>query len=462
MHQSAIYRRFSLTCCAAASLLFFAGGGSIKLARAACVTPNAQCEVSDGSTQTPPSGIPTSAGTGKSNAALAASNASTIQGTNLVVDAPLTNHYAGWAGINSTLDLTNATVTGWGGLHADGAGSSIVLQGGSVNTTDSAIFLRGINLPGGGTSATLNGDVALTATGTMPTVFLEANGESSSFVMNGGSITGMTGGAMLFSSSNRTVDLTNVVVTSGGSYGINGATGGNSTLNIRGGSITHASTNTGGAVQFTKGGNVLVDGTIVKNTGAGAGVFIGNNNANSNLVMQNQFEVEAHGQYAIGVNIQRNAKAELKDGKITTYGAGGGTASMGIWVVGNAQALPLAAERVTVQTQGTNAHGIFLQTGASTLQDVDVAVNGLAIGLGSVGAATSVQMTKGSINAAGANAGRVCQQWWPGGSGWRSGQFPEQHHGRHWCAGSVGFQRHDHEWEHGDDGRCVCARPVFS
>jgi len=384
-------------------LSYIAGGAAF----AAC-NPGAQCKASDGLVTTAPAGgsfIP--AGAGKPNAALAATADSTIQGLSLTVTAAADNTYAGYAAAGSTLDLSQATITGWGGLHADGAGGSIILDGGSIKTTDSALFLKGVNLPGGGASATLTNGVNLTSTGNAVAVMIDANG-ANSFTMTGGSITGLTLGGLLFGGGNatKTVNLTNVTINSGGSYGINGggSGGANNVLNIIGGSITHAGTSASGAVHFTMGGNVLVDGAIVKNTGAGDGVSIGNNNAASSLVMQNQFEVQAHGQGAIGVNIQRNGKAELKDGTITTYGD---NAAYGIWVVPNAQSAPLVAERVTVQTSGEDAHGIITYKGTSTLLDVDVKVNGRAYGIASIGSGTSIQMTNGSVNAAGANAQAV-------------------------------------------------------
>jgi len=360
---------------------------------AACVS-GAQCQASDGLLTVAPSGgsfVP--AGTGKPNAALAATAGSTIQGTNLSISASANNTYAGYARTGSTLDLTNSTINGWGGMHASGTGSHILMDGGSVNAVDNAIYLE----PGG--SADLS-HVNLSSTGNAVAVWLR--GGNSHFSMSGGSLTGTTLGGIQFSGSNNVVNLTNVTITSGGVYGVSnhnlGST--NNVLNLYGGSITHTSTAANAAVHFAGSGKLLIDGTIVKATGLGHAVLVGSTNGTSSLTARNNFDFETNANNAIGVNINNNGIADLKDGKITTKGNG----AIGIRIFSTANATPLTAERVTVETSGSNAHGIYSNVGQSSLRDVDIKVNGPAFGLVSINPSTDIHMTGGSIHAAGADA----------------------------------------------------------
>ncbi|WP_338061937.1 autotransporter outer membrane beta-barrel domain-containing protein [Ventosimonas gracilis] len=221
--------------------------------------------------------------------------------------------------------------------------------------------------------------------------------------MSGGSLTGTTLGGIDFSGSNNVVDLSNVTITSGGVYGVANHNLGsnNNVLNLYGGSITHASTNGNAAVHFGGSGNLLIDGTIVKATGLGHAVLVGSTNGTSSLTARNNFDFETNANSAVGVNINNNGIADLKDGKITTKGNG----AIGIRIFSTANATtPLTAERVTVETSGANAHGIYSDVGQSTLRDVDIKVNGQAIGLASLNPNTDIQMTGGSIHAAGAGA----------------------------------------------------------
>jgi len=81
------------------------------------------------------------------------------------------------------------------------------------------------------------------------------------------------------------------------------------------------------------------------------------------LIAQGGFNFESFGINAFGVNINNNAHATLKDGKITTHGDG----TRGIMAFLISQALPLIAERVQIETYGINANGIELHQGSSSL-----------------------------------------------------------------------------------------------
>jgi len=82
-----------------------------KLGFAACVTDNAQCEVSDGSNQFPGNMTFVPSGTGENNAAIIATNGSNIYGNNITINTPLNpNNYAGFVGASSYIYLTDSTI----------------------------------------------------------------------------------------------------------------------------------------------------------------------------------------------------------------------------------------------------------------------------------------------------------------------------------------------------------------
>jgi len=360
---------------------------------AACIS-GGQCEESYGLVTTAPNGssfVP--AGTGKPNAALVATNGSTIEGENLTISGSTNNSYSGYAGAGSTLDLTDATINAWGGLHANGVGSKILMKDGTISTTDTTIEL----LSGGSAELT---DVDLSVSGSNKLVVRVM--DNSSFTMKGGSITGMQLLGAMEIAGGTTVNLTDVTVNSAGLYGIGRYfnSSSNNVLNLRGGSVTHNSTNGNAAVQFGGSGDGLIDGTIVKATGLGMAVMVVSTNGTSHLTARN-FDFSSVGAYAHGLNVNQNGVANLKDGRITTYGNN----AFGIWVspTGN-QASALVAENLKVETHGVQAHGIYAMRGLSKLTHVDIEVKGAAFGLASHGVTSDVHMTHGSIHATGANA----------------------------------------------------------
>jgi|GEM_PF-659973 len=404
-------------CASVSGIVFtFWLGQGVDHAVAACVS-GSQCKVSDGSTQTPPSGDNfTSIGAGQNNAALVVNgNGGTIQGNNLIVNAVSAGHYAAFVGAGgSTLNLNNSSLTGDYGIYADNrfnGAASIVMNGGSITSNSrNALYLRARNIPGSSVSAVLN-NVDITATGsTSEAVHISLIG-TNSLTMNGGSITSASTGIRAYllgsgiNNKGANINLTNVTINSGGSLGgVVISAGSNnlpSNLNIIGGTIIHSGTANAAAVDFAAGGNVLIDGAVVKNIGGRAAVSLKGNTSNGAfLSAQNGFEFETVGDNATALIINDYAGAQLYDGKITTHG----NDSIGIWGWNSSSATPLIAERVKVETHGMSAHGIYLEGGNSTLLDVDIKVNGFAYGLAGRGSATTIKMTNGSIDAAGIDA----------------------------------------------------------
>jgi len=380
--------------CSAAFFLGETGGNPIAFAN--CITDGGLCKVSDGSTQTPSNLTFSPSDIGRNNAALVVTNASTIEGSNLTISTPLQNgFYAGFVGADSTLYMTDSSITAsWHGLYMDGPGSTIVMQNGSITAENTALFLKGNHL-GDATIHLTNVD--LSSTGNAVAVRIDSNGNNS-FNMDGGSVTGLTLGAILATGNNQTIKLNGVTINSAGSYGVShgssGATG--NQLDIIGGTIIHQSTNGNGALHFL-GGDVLIDGTVVKNTGLGSAVMLGPSGGTSRLRAQNGFEFEAFGSDVYGININNTGQAFLYDGKITTHGNQG----RGIMAFANANPQPLHAERVQVETHGVNGHGIEIRGGSSTLIDVDIKVNNPAVGLMAFGNQINLDMTGGSVEAAG-------------------------------------------------------------
>jgi len=367
------------------------------VAFANCVSDGGRCEVSDISTQAPSNLNFSPTAQGINNAALVATGGGIIQGQNLTITTPFSDgFYAGFAGTNSHLDLTGTLINGWHGLHAVGANSALSLNNTSITTEKSAIFLQG-NF-GGTASATLT-NVDLTSTG-MDEVVVQINSNGNNkFSMDGGSITGMNLGGVSAGGDNQTVKLSNVTVNSGGSYGVDISSSGASgnQLDIIGGSIIHQGTNTSGAVNFA-GGDVLIDGAVIKNIGTGSAVGLNFSSSISRLTAKNNFDFESFGNGAAGLNINNTGQAFLQDGKITTHGDFG----YGIIAFDSSHPLPLHAERVKIETHGTNAHGIQLGGGSSTLVDVDIKVNNPAAGLLAFGNQVKLEMTGGSVDSAGA------------------------------------------------------------
>jgi len=108
-----------------------------KLGFAACVTDNAQCEVSDGSNQFPGNMTFVPSGTGESNAALIATSGSNIYGNNITINTPLNpNNYAGFVGAGSYIYLTDSTINSWFGLRSEGM---LVINNTQIETQDHGI-----------------------------------------------------------------------------------------------------------------------------------------------------------------------------------------------------------------------------------------------------------------------------------------------------------------------------------
>jgi len=108
-----------------------------KLGFAACVTDNAQCEVSDGSMQYPNNMTFVPSGTGESNAALIATNGSEIYGYNITISTPLNaGYYAGLVDASSYGYLTDSTINSWFGLRSEGM---LVINDTSIETQDYGI-----------------------------------------------------------------------------------------------------------------------------------------------------------------------------------------------------------------------------------------------------------------------------------------------------------------------------------
>jgi len=137
----------------------------------------------------------------------------------------------------------------------------------------------------------------------------------------------------------------------------------------------------------------------------------------SSIITDNSSSASASETAAIW--LEDAARAILQDSTITTYGDN----IHGIWDAGADYLLsdpyiPLVAERVQIETNGAQAHGIQLDgsflrsrnTASYYLRDVNITVNGTAAGLflngktPPLGSTINVTMENGSINAAGTNA----------------------------------------------------------
>jgi len=374
-----------------------------QVALAAC-TPGAQCVVNDGSLRTVADETFVAAASGPFNAALVATGTnSTIVGERLTLNAqPSLGFMAAFAGSNSTIVLEDSSVTGWYGLRADGFGSVISMENGTINAQDRAVHLLNsgaislTNVVIQSSSKEYGVDVGYSLGGT----------GGNSFFMTGGSITNDTSAALSYSNSSA-VTLTDVDISGRGAWSIYGSSGGlYNYFSMTGGTVNHVG-NPGSetAVQLGHGDAELDGVRIISNTG---GIRSMSDTGPVNLDMKN-FVIEAGNKsFGDGIEANKNSRVRLEDGSIKTLG----DTAHGIWYSENQSNPLLDLDRVKIETFGASAMGVLSQTGHGTLDDVDIAVHGSgAYGLyhnpNSSADPSSIVMTGGSIAADGNGAGGV-------------------------------------------------------
>jgi len=373
-----------------------------QAALAAC-TSGAQCVVNDGSLLTVADQTFVSAASGSLNAALVATGSgSTIVGERLTLIAqPSLGFTAAFAGSNSTIVLKDSSVTGWYGLRADGFGSVISMENGTIKANDRAVYL----LNSGAMSLT-NVDIQSSSKESAVDIGSLGGTGGNSFFMTGGSITNDTSTVLSYSNSSA-VTLIDVDINGSGSWSIYGSSGGlYNYFSMTGGTVTHTG-NSGSETAMQLGhGDAEIDGTrIISSTG---GIRTQSDIGPVNLDMKN-FVIEAGNKsFGDGIEANKNSRVRLEDGSIKTVGDSG----HGIWYSPSQSDPLLDIDRVKIETFGASAMGVLSQAGHGKLDDVDIGVHGSgAYGLYhnplSSSVASSLVMTGGSIAADGNGAGGV-------------------------------------------------------
>jgi len=363
------------------------GGGAeffLKPAFAAC-TPGAQCEA-NGFSETPANNSNFQAiGAGANNAALVSTNGGLITGSqiNAGMPVPLTTPgwYAAFIETGGSMDLTNSTLSGWLGLHANTG--SFALNGGKVEAVERAIRLHA------GASAVLDGVNVDYTNGVNSEAVVVS---SSSLTMTGGKIDSKSG-AIGVLGTNSTATLTDVDLISTGPA-ISFA--GNSSITVNGGSITQSYTDTY-AILAGLGTLTVDDGTNITSAGGGISLF----NTTGDF---SNFNVTLTGTKSDGgIRIRQGSTATLKTGSISTKG----NIAYGIYVEGsNTESAPLMADDVSITTEGNFANAVFSRgSGTSTLADMTIKTSGgTAHGINSEGVNASIRMTGGTIGTTGATS----------------------------------------------------------
>jgi len=351
----------------ALAALLFAGAAS-NAVWAAC-TPGSQCRVDDGSTQIRANEQFQAVSTNTENAALVVTNNSTLNGVNLSASAPATGEYGAYADAGGALNLTGTNITGWAGLYANGAGSTVVMTGGAIHASDAANVGTGAVAVRQGADVTLN-DVAVSS----DSVAVRVENSGSSLVMTGGSIDAVSGG-LTYNGGSGSVDVTldDVDITAQGGYGIAGVAG-NNTLTINGGAIRNLSAVQGSSSGVNVGGGVTrIRDALIKSGDVALRTF-----GSVDLADVEAANVHFHTRHAngTGVLINQNAIARLEGGSIVTEGGNAAGISVVPDASAQAQAAPLTVIGVTMETSGDDAQGVEIQGGTANLVNTDITVKG--------------------------------------------------------------------------------------
>jgi len=306
---------------------FFGVLGVMGSACASCPL-NAQCVVDDGSSQNIEDKSLKSAGTHPKNAALVVGNGSSVNGKNLELAAPLDSYsFGAYVHSGASVNLKDSTITGMFGIESKGAGTVIHMQGGRIETINSAVR------------------IADGATITLDHVDLESTSKSA------------------------------VIQSHPSGSGAN--------IYIIGGSVTYSAARdpqTGPAAAIGAGrGKTFIDGTKITSTSGGVQAFGGGPGVLSQLEMKN-FSVATTEHSSHGINVNSRAIARLEKAIITTTGEH----AKGI-IVYSGEDSALYAKDISITTQGYQAHGVQAINSTSRLEDLDITIEGAANGLHSYG-----------------------------------------------------------------------------
>lgn len=238
-----------------------------------------------------------------------------------------------------SLSLTDTKITAVRALLANGSGSSIIMTGGSVNTSATH--------GDGGVTAKNSGHVTLNDVTYAGNSRLSAEGVGSVLVLNGGSI-------------------------------------------VLGDSLNYA------AVEASAGGSVFVDGTKI--TSITTSIMVGAGTSDVSYLSAKNFDITSTS--GDGINSNTYSRTILSNGKIyTTADDGSGIWASGRTMAG-ADRAEVTGDRLTIVTEGLNAKGAYANTATITLTNSNITVNsahGLQADAGSL-----VSLKGGSITVKGA------------------------------------------------------------
>ncbi|MEN3930494.1 autotransporter outer membrane beta-barrel domain-containing protein [Microvirga sp. W0021] len=277
-----------------------------------------QISVTDGTTITQNGGTFSNVAGTPLGAALYAANAgSLIKGTDLIIDADTFTTMATVRVVNGgVINLFGNTVIKGRGLHASGATSAISMEGGSITVNMNAV------------EVTSNANVTL-----------------------------------------KNVTIVDTIGTVGAIQVSN-----NSNLNITGGSITTQNTSRG--INIYSGSTAYVDGTTITTSGSNASAIVNMQSGKSAIVTLDarNFTFNTFGSGSYGLDANSYGTSVLQNGSIHTRGQN----ANGIWAVGKsgvADAVQVTGDRLTIETEGTNAHGVLAQiNGSVKLTNTDITV----------------------------------------------------------------------------------------